>query len=291
MSSLQRFAFGCTPVLSCLLLFLLGPEDVCAQSDEAPPVADSTTEERWVPSVRSVGRNAVNIARAPLQLNSTRQLLMVGATGVALGGLLSVDAAAHGRVSARSGPAASVSNRLAGPGRVYDRVGPDRMALGTAGVLATTGLLLDKKSFTRTSVRVVESLVYTNLVTGALKSLIGRSRPGTQDGPFSVNLDELERDHGSLSMPSGHTARAFAFASVLAHQADRWYVSVPAYGVATSVGIERIHSGDHWMSDVVVGGVLGYLIGRSVTNDPRSSTGPQVRPLLSPDRIGLSIHF
>jgi len=56
--------------------------------------------------------------------------------------------------------------------------------------------------------------------------------------------------------------------------------------------MERIRSGDHWLTDVAVGGALGYLIGRSVvpsTTDPNNDVA--YTPILSTDRIGLSIQF
>jgi membrane-associated phospholipid phosphatase len=169
-------------------------------------------------------------------------------------------------------------------------VGPDRAALGTAGLLAASGLMLQRRDLTRTSARVVEALVYTKLVTGLAKSAFNRTRPFAEGGPYTADPGAFSGEHEKLSMPSGHTARAFAVASVLAHQSGRWYVSVPAYGMAASVGLERVHSGDHWLTDVMVGGALGYLIGRSVST-PRSRTGVQYTPLLSTDRVGLRIRF
>lgn len=277
--------------LSCLIALLIGVP--CVEAQPTGPTAATDTaasSERWVPSFRTLGLDAVNIARAPLTLTSPNRFLLAGASGVAFGALLNLDTPAHRSLSQTSGSAAAVTGPLAAPGRWYDRVGPNRMALGTAGLLAVSGVALQDKGLTRTSVRVVESLLYTNLVTGALKSVVGRSRPRAGEGPRSVDLDELESDHNELSMPSGHTARAFALASVLAHQADRWYVSAPAYSMAASVGVERIRSGDHWMTDVIAGGVLGYLIGRSVTTEPFSGK-TSIVPILSTDRVGITIQF
>lgn len=276
----------------CVLLLLLGAPTLCAQTtDTTRTDADSLhSSKSWIPSVRTLGTDALDIARAPLRLTSPDQFVLASASGLALGALLTIDAPTHRGV--RSGGAArSVTGPLAGPGRWYDQIGPNRAALGTAGLLAASGLVLQDKDLTHTSVRVVESLVYTNLVTGALKSIVGRARPHAGEGPRSVDLKELESDHNELSMPSGHTARAFALASVLAHEADRWYVSVPSYGMAASVGVERIRSGDHWMTDVIVGGVLGYLIGRSVTEESFSVGNTTFNPLLSPRRLGVSVHF
>jgi membrane-associated phospholipid phosphatase len=164
------------------------------------------------------------------------------------------------------------------------------MALSTAGLLAASGVVLQRRSFTRTSVRVIEALVYTKLVTGLAKSAINRSRPFDAPGALTADPGSFSSKHEELSMPSGHTARAFAVASVLAHQSGRWYVSVPAYGMAASVGLERVRSGDHWLTDVMVGGTLGYLIGRSVSGS-RSGEDVTYTPILSTDRVGVTVRF
>jgi len=137
----------------------------------------------------------------------------------------------------------------------------------------------------------VEAVAYTKLVTGFAKGLFSRSRPFAGKGAFAGEPGTFDGAHPNTSMPSGHTARAFAIASVLAHQADRWYVSLPAYGMAGSVGLERIRSGDHWLTDVAVGGALGYLIGRVVSSPPSTSGDVSYTPIVSTDRIGLTIQF
>jgi membrane-associated phospholipid phosphatase len=141
-------------------------------------------------------------------------------------------------------------------------------------------------------VHVAEAVVYTKVVTGLAKGVIGRTRPFATTDPLALDdAEEIATAHRNLAMPSGHTSRAFAMAAVLSHEFDRWYVSVPAYGFATSVGFQRIHSGDHWFTDAVVGAALGYAIGRIVA-DPFSSTRKiSYQPTLSPNHVGVSVRF
>ena len=256
----------------------------------APPELSRTTD-RWVPSFRTLGQDAVDIVEAPFELSSSERLLTLGASGLVLSTAAALDRPAYRYASVRSGTVARTTGPLAAPGRWYDRVGPDRFALGTAGILAAGGLVLQRRDWTRTSVRVVEALVYTKAVTGIAKSVLNRSRPFVDRGPLTADPGAFSSDHGKLSMPSGHTARAFAVASVLAHRAGRWYVSVPVYGVAASVGVERVRSGDHWLTDVMVGGALGYLIGRSVAASPTTPDEVTYTPILGTDRVGLSVRF
>ena len=245
----------------------------------------------WVPSLRSMGQDALTIAEAPFTLSRSQQLLTLGASGVLLSAMSALDRPVYRGLQDRSAPPTAPTALAATPGQWYDRLGPDRAALGTAGLLAAGGLLLQRRSFTRTSVRVLEAVAYTKVVTGVAKGLFSRSRPFVGAGPFAGEPGSFDGVHSRTSMPSGHTARAFAIASVLAHQADRWYVSAPAYGLAASVGMERIRSGDHWLTDVAVGGALGYFIGRVVSSAPPASNEVQYTPILSTDRVGLSIQL
>lgn len=283
------------PILVSLFgfgLLLACPPCVIGQQAPSSPSLDATEQTHgWVPSLGSMGRDALEISRAPFTLTPSQQLMALGATGLLATTTLVLDEPAHHHFHVQSGSAAAVSDPLAGPGRWYDRVGPDRFALGTAGLLTVGGLALQRKSWTRTSVRVVEALVYTKAVTGLAKSAINRSRPFANPEPLTANPGGFDSAHDKLSMPSGHTARAFAVASVLAHQADRWYVSVPAYGLASSVAAERVRSGDHWLTDVMVGGALGYLIGRTVSSSPSPGDDVSYTPILNTDRVGLSIRF
>lgn len=267
---------------------------MCAQTpgalDDPDPAVDSNPRG-WVPSLRSMGQNALTIAEAPFSLSSSQQLLALGTSGVVVSAMSVLDRPVHRQLDGSSGSVSASTGLLATPGRWYDRAGPDPVALGTAGVLAAGGLALQRRSVTRTSVRVLEAVAYTKLVTGFAKGLFSRARPYVGNGPIAGEPGSFDGAHTHTSMPSGHTARAFAIASVLAHEADRWYVSVPAYGVAVSVGLERIHSGDHWVTDVAVGGTLGYLIGRVVSSPPSASGDVTYTPIVSTDRVGLTIQF
>lgn len=278
---------------------LIGAPCVCAQTpgsvDNPAPGLDAQPKG-WVPSLRNVGHNALTIAEAPFSLSRSQQMLVLGASGIVLGSMSVLDEPVYRRLDDRSGPLSTSTGPLAAPGRWYDQMGPDQVALGTTAALAIGGLALQRRSLTRTSVRVVEAVAYTKLVTGFAKGLFSRSRPFAEKGAFAGQPGTFDGAHSNTSMPSGHTARAFAIASVLAHQADRWYVSLPAYGMAGSVGIERIRSGDHWLTDVAVGGALGYLIGR-VVSSPSSTSGDvssgdvSYTPIISTDRVGLTIQF
>ncbi len=67
------------------------------------------------------------------------------------------------------------------------------------------------------------------------------------------------------TFPSGHTSSSFVVASVM-HEAYGHVVGIPLYGLAALNGYERLESGEHYLSDVVMGAVLGTVVGHSVAS-------------------------
>jgi membrane-associated phospholipid phosphatase len=90
-------------------------------------------------------------------------------------------------------------------------------------------------------------------VTELLKPIINRERPAdAHPGIIFANSPT----HGG-SFPSGHTTLAFSTATTLALEYKKWYVVVPAYLWAGSVGYSRMYLGKHYPSDVVAGAAIG----------------------------------
>jgi membrane-associated phospholipid phosphatase len=94
-----------------------------------------------------------------------------------------------------------------------------------------------------------QAMIVNGVWTGAFKYTVRRERPDA---------------FNSLSFPSGHTSNAFALATVAEHHYG-WKVGVPAYLFATGVGLSRIESGRHYLSDVLAGATIGLVVGRTVT--------------------------
>jgi membrane-associated phospholipid phosphatase len=69
-----------------------------------------------------------------------------------------------------------------------------------------------------------------------------------------------ERRPDNKSFPSGHTALSFASATTL-HRRYGWQAGLPAYALATVVGIGRERSNEHHWYDVVAGAALGTATG------------------------------
>ncbi|TXF77431.1 phosphatase PAP2 family protein [Chryseobacterium sp.] len=74
-------------------------------------------------------------------------------------------------------------------------------------------------------------------------------------------LKKTRPDGSAYSFPSGHTANAFAGATMLAIEYGDQHKWVPyaSYGFATGIGIMRMANNKHYISDVLFGAGLGIL--------------------------------
>jgi undecaprenyl-diphosphatase len=112
---------------------------------------------------------------------------------------------------------------------------------------------------------VVVADVIADVLAELGKALFDRHRPfETQLGPPSA----------THSFPSGHSATAFACATVLASFAPRW--RGPFFLLAALIALSRVYNALHYPTDVLAGGALGALVGLAVLR--ASKRGWRLRP-------------
>ena len=115
------------------------------------------------------------------------------------------------------------------------------------------GYFSKNKLLQKKAIDIAGSLVINVAITQSLKYIINRQRP-YQKYPGEVFPYQYDTDP---SFPSGHTSTAFATATSLSLNCKKWYVVAPAFVWATAVGYSRLHMGEHYPSDVLMGAVIG----------------------------------
>jgi membrane-associated phospholipid phosphatase len=126
-----------------------------------------------------------------------------------------------------------------------------------------SALVLCARSRLRTMAHFAICVSLAGILVQVLKHLVGRVRPAeNHDTTFFMGpLGLINSGYSGRidSMPSGHTAAAFAMATALAYKWPRqvwlWYL------LALGVGLSRVLLDAHFLSDVILGALLGTLIG------------------------------
>lgn len=155
-------------------------------------------------------------------------------------------------------------------------IGFHPLVLGGASLL-TLGIaeLTGAKKVAVTAGTLLEALALTEVITLGLKYSINRNRPDGSD---------------SHSFPSAHTSGVFAMASVAEVLYGPW-AGIPAYAVASVVGLSRIDSNTHFASDVVAGALIGTLIGLGTARFHKKEFSKQfyLVPTIQEDEAGISV--
>jgi membrane-associated phospholipid phosphatase len=128
---------------------------------------------------------------------------------------------------------------------------PEVYGTVTVGLLAA-GLATGRPQLTRAGGRLAASLALAGLTVQTGKYALGRPRPEQ-----SLDADGYSPFSGQASLPSGHTAMAFALATSLADDIHRPLATVGLYGMATAVAWSRMNDNRHWLSDVAAGALVG----------------------------------
>jgi len=124
-----------------------------------------------------------------------------------------------------------------------------------------------------------QALIVNAAYSGLLKYTVQRTRPDGSD---------------TLSFPSGHTSTAFTLATVAEHHYG-WKVGVPAYALASCIGLTRIESNRHNLSDIIAGATVGIIVGRTVGRldgeRPAKKRTFTVTPATDPSGQGVGLGF
>ncbi len=133
------------------------------------------------------------------------------------------------------------------------------LTLLAAGIW-TAGYVTPSRRLERAGLYLFGAIVCAGFWTHTLKTLVGRPRPRAFD------VHGLWWPHGPAfpnhydSFPSGHAMVVFALVPLLA---ALWPRGRTAFLVSAAlIAAGRVYGGDHFPTDVLAGGLIGWQIGR-----------------------------
>ena len=196
---------------------------------------------------------AVDVFAAPADLSPEQAWSAVAVAGAAAA--LATTSADESLSRSISKPASRFGEDISKFGKALGEV---PLNFGILGVFGLYGWWGDDADAKLTFESGLLGAACTEIVVEAIKVTAGRARPNSGLGshhwrPFS----------GSASFPSGHTSFAFSLAGTINYFYPGW-PGITALVVAGTTAYSRVHTLDHWPSDVLVGAFLGATISRAV---------------------------
>ena len=180
---------------------------------------------------------------------------------------------------------------LGGPDhfRIWGMVG-DIVIWSTAGAL-TVGLLIyglvtGHEPSTETAALMIEAFAVAQLYHNVIKLLVGRAGPKAPEleGQYFGPVEAVK--FWPAGTPSGHMASMYALLSVVMYSVDHPAVWVGLNAFALVFGAALVGDNYHWVSDVILGGAIGFCVGRWVIQH-RSTLYKYGDEAASPVRVNL----
>ncbi len=140
------------------------------------------------------------------------------------------------------------------------------LALATPAVFA----VMPSNEWLTIGTMYLETMLLANGIKEWSKLLVYRARPYMYFDDYPQ--DKVDDGDWNCSFPSGHTTLAFAgaafttivFCQCFPDSKLKYVVAGSAFGIAAATGALRIASGNHFLSDVLVGAVIGTACGFAV---------------------------
>ena len=239
--------FGMT-LLGILFLmgFSAGAQTVPSSSHKPRVSAEPTLERDFF---KNILRDQKAIWTVPLHLERNDAKWMIP-SGIGAMALFTTDRITGDNI-AEFGRGVRASRIISYPGSPYG-VG------AVAAAFYVFGRKTNNSRARETGILTAEAAIDGLIVSSGLKVGTQRARPDAE-------RERSEFFDGGSSFPSGHSVQAWAAATVIANEYhEKRTVQLAAYGIASAVSLARFTAGKHYISDVLIGSVLGYGIGRYV---------------------------
>ncbi len=227
-----------------------------APAGQLPPEVARRRGRGWNDRRRTVHGYITNLGYDSVRVFSRPNLapLLVGAAGAGLS--TSLDTATVNFFS---------RNPMRTFGNVGDAAGGSVAVTAIGLGLFSAGRIVPGDTFRSASYDASQAILITTVYTFGLKVATNRRRPDLSN---------------RQSFPSGHASAAFSWATVLGKYYG-WRAEVPAYTVASLIGLSRLAHKSHYLSDVVAGATLGHAVGLTVVRgNSREASGVPAKPVI-----------
>lgn len=164
-----------------------------------------------------------------------------------------VDHAAYAAVASTPTPSLDGPLRRLSTAADYSRVW-----FAIAALLALVG----GRTGRRAALSGAASIGVTSAAVNLGLKAMGRRRPDRER--HGVPEGRHVRMPTSTSFPSGHSAAGFAFANAVS--AELPGLALPLHLLAFFVAYSRVHTGVHYPSDAIAGGIVGGAVGQTVAS-------------------------
>ena len=245
-------------------LFLFLPALAAAQvpapdTSETHPAANAERSVSWKELLPNIASDQKEIWLFPLRLGQPSVFIPTAAVLGATAGLVALDP--------HDAPYFQHTTAFSGFNKVFSGSNASYGIIAAPVSFYLIGLARKDSKMQKTALLAAEAVANAEIVTTAFKDVDRRVRPAAigANGNYSDTWFDSKGSflRGRGSFPSGHTIAAMSVATVIARRYPhhRW-VPFVAYGLAGVVGFSRVSLSAHFVSDVFMGGALGYSISR-----------------------------
>lgn len=255
MARFNRWRTLAALVLSCCLPLGHAPAHAEDAAAPVPGSSDRNPGRDALRGVRTLGSDAWAIFSSPARLDRTGTAWLAGTALVTAVVYNNDEAISRAFQRQRGNPVYDAALKLGDniePTGYMGRTMP--YYVGALGL----GYAFRNRPLTVIPGQIIESHLISGGVRNLAKVLVGRRRPFEDRGSSDFSFD------GGTSFPSGHTSIAFEIATIVSSHAKRWPVTACSYALATTVAMQRVDSGNHWASDVLVPAFTGSLIAKTI---------------------------
>ena len=172
---------------------------------------------------------------------------------------------------------------------VLEPFGSGLYSFPTLGLFYAQGMIWKNPRSQKVALMGAKAYIISGIFVQFPKFLINRHRP-YHNKPSQHDIFEGPSLSLYKAFPSGHSTSVFAIAAVIAseYKSTIW-VPIVSYTLASFSALSRIYDNKHWATDVFIGSVLGWSIGKLVYNS--NNWKVKTYPMITPESAGLSFNY